>query len=49
MEVQPFKIEISDEVLADLRRRLEKTRWPDETRFPAPAGTTVATWTTSKS
>ena len=30
MEVTPFKIEISDEVLADLRHRLEKTRWPDE-------------------
>ena len=30
MEVQPFKIEVHDEVLDDLRRRLETVRWPDE-------------------
>ena len=30
MEVQPFKIAIPDEVLDDLRLRLERTRWPDE-------------------
>ena len=30
MQVEPFKIAISDEVLDDLRRRLERTRWPDE-------------------
>ncbi len=29
MAIQPFRIQISDEVLADLRQRLERTRWPD--------------------
>lgn len=28
-DVSPFTIEVSDDVLADLRRRLERTRWPD--------------------
>ena len=28
--MEPFVINISDETLADLRRRLELTRWPDE-------------------
>ena len=27
---RPFAIHVSDEVLADLRMRLEPTRWPDE-------------------
>lgn len=27
----PFSIHVSDEVIADLRRRLEQMRWPDET------------------
>jgi len=30
MSVQPFTIEVADEVLADLRWRLAATRWPDE-------------------
>ncbi len=30
MEVQPFKIAISDQVLDDLKQRLANTRWPDE-------------------
>ena len=30
MEAKPFEISISDEVLADLRKRLAATRWPDE-------------------
>ena len=30
MAVQPFKIEIPDDVLDDLKSRLERTRWPDE-------------------
>jgi len=30
MEVNPFKIEVPDEVLDDLRRRLENIRWPDQ-------------------
>ncbi|MGC1340757.1 MAG: epoxide hydrolase family protein [Candidatus Binataceae bacterium] len=28
--VEPFKVAVSDEVLADLRARLERTRFPDE-------------------
>ena len=30
MEVNAFKIEVPDEVLEDLRRRLETVRWPDQ-------------------
>ena len=30
MAVQPFTIHVSDEVLADLRERLARTRWPGE-------------------
>ena len=29
-KIEPFKIEVSDEVLADLRARLDRTRLPDE-------------------
>lgn len=28
-DIQPFRIEIAEEALADLRRRLRATRWPD--------------------
>ena len=28
-EIREFRIEISDDVLNDLKRRLEATRWPD--------------------
>ncbi len=30
MDIQPFTIAVADDVLADLRRRLAATRWPDE-------------------
>src|SRR3982751_2896790 len=30
MDVQPFKVEVADVALDDLRARLERTRWPDE-------------------
>ncbi len=30
MDIQPFTIEVADDTLADLRRRLVATRWPDE-------------------
>jgi pimeloyl-ACP methyl ester carboxylesterase len=30
MNVKPFKIEMGRQILDDLRRRLENTRWPDE-------------------
>ena len=29
-EPRPFRIQVSDEVLADLRARLARVRWPDE-------------------
>jgi pimeloyl-ACP methyl ester carboxylesterase len=29
-EIRPFRVEVSDEVLADLRRRIEATRWPSK-------------------
>jgi hypothetical protein len=28
--IRPFRIEVSEEDLADLKRRLASTRWPDE-------------------
>ncbi|GAA4416647.1 epoxide hydrolase [Actinokineospora soli] len=28
-EITPFKVDIADDVLADLQRRLENTRWPE--------------------
>lgn len=30
MEPEPFRIDVADEVLADLRRRIARTRWPDQ-------------------
>src|SRR2546421_4301055 len=30
MRIEPFRIEVPDAVLDDLRRRLEATRWPDD-------------------
>ena len=30
MAVQPFKIDIPESTLTDLRERLARTRWPDE-------------------
>ncbi len=30
MAAQPFTIQIEDDVLSDLRQRLQRTRWPDE-------------------
>jgi pimeloyl-ACP methyl ester carboxylesterase len=30
MQIEPFQISIAQEVLDDLRQRLERTRWPDE-------------------
>ena len=39
--VVPFKIQVPDAVLADLKERLARTRFP--TRFPVPGGTTAPT------
>jgi len=42
-DVRPFRISIPDEVLADLRRRLAATRWPDkETVSDSSQGTQLA-------
>src|SRR5262245_24910013 len=30
MTPRPFRIEVPDQVLADLHARLERTRWPDQ-------------------
>ncbi|MCH8196053.1 MAG: epoxide hydrolase N-terminal domain-containing protein, partial [Chloroflexi bacterium] len=30
MTIRPFTIETPDSALADLKRRLERTRWPDQ-------------------
>ena len=30
MDVRPFEVRVSEEVLNDLRKRLARTRWPDE-------------------
>jgi epoxide hydrolase-like protein len=29
-EIRPFRVEIPDEAIADLRRRIAATRWPSE-------------------
>jgi hypothetical protein len=28
--IRPFQAKVSDEALADLRRRIQATRWPDK-------------------
>lgn len=28
--IRPFRVQVSDEALADLRRRINATRWPDK-------------------
>ena len=30
MDVQPFQIQVPEDVLEDLQKRLARTRWPDE-------------------
>ena len=30
MAIRPFKVDIKEDVLTDLRERLKRTRWPDE-------------------
>lgn len=30
MEVEPFRIDVAEEVLEDLRERIRRTRWPDQ-------------------
>jgi len=43
-EIRPFRIEVSDEELADLRRRIEATRWPEkETVTDQTQGVQLAT------
>ena len=42
MTPRPFRIEVPDAVLADLRERLARTRWP-EPLTATPAGTTAPT------
>ena len=32
--VRPFRINVSDEALVDLRRRIHATRWPDRETVP---------------
>ena len=42
--VRPFRVEIPEEALEDLRRRLEATRWPErETVADASQGVQLAT------
>jgi len=30
MAITPFKVEVAEHILQDLRERLDRTRWPDE-------------------
>ena len=30
MPIAPFKVEVADHILQDLKERLDRTRWPDE-------------------
>ena len=32
--IRPFRVDVPDELLADLRRRLAATRWPDRETAP---------------
>jgi hypothetical protein len=41
-EIRPFKVSVSDDELADLRRRIAATRWPDREPKPARRGLTGA-------
>jgi len=42
--IRPFRVEFSDEALADLRRRIAATRWPDrETVMDTSQGVQLAT------
>jgi pimeloyl-ACP methyl ester carboxylesterase len=42
--IRPFRIQVSDEALADLRRRVQMTQWPDkETVTDASQGVQLAT------
>src|SRR4051794_10869837 len=44
VSIRPFQIKIADEALADLRRRITATRWPDkETVADASQGVQLAT------
>jgi hypothetical protein len=45
--VEPFEIQVSDDVLADLRDRLARTRWPDEADGAGWVGTTPIGWSGS--
>jgi pimeloyl-ACP methyl ester carboxylesterase len=43
-EIRPFRVKVSDEELADLRRRIEATRWPEkETVADQTQGVQLAT------
>ena len=35
--IRPFKVHVPDDALADLRRRLAATRWPDKETVADPA------------
>jgi pimeloyl-ACP methyl ester carboxylesterase len=37
VEIRPFRIEVADEQLADLRRRIAETRWPDKELVTDPS------------
>jgi pimeloyl-ACP methyl ester carboxylesterase len=37
VDIRPFRIEIADEKLADLRRRVTETRWPDKELVTDPS------------
>jgi hypothetical protein len=37
-EIRPFHVDISDEALEDLRRRIEATNWPEKDRRGSVAG-----------
>ena len=52
-DVRPFQVEIPEEELAELRRRIEATRWPSEELLRPLQGVQLATlralaryWTT---
>ena len=40
---KPFKIHVTDEMLADLKERLARVRWPDEVPVTSTIGSTAPT------
>jgi hypothetical protein len=41
-EIRPFRVDMSEEAIADLRRRIDAMRWPGQEPLPFTSGTSVS-------